>query len=62
LQYLAIEGLNAYGERDLAHEIAARRLAKNVHGYAETGALVEKYNVEMGPERGAPAAAWASMP
>jgi alpha,alpha-trehalase len=51
LQYLAIEGLNAYGERDLAREIAARWLAKNFQGYAATGVLVEKYNVDEAPDQ-----------
>src|SRR5208337_5510350 len=46
LQYLAIEGLKAYGERDLAREIAERWIGKNVRGYTATGVLVEKYNVE----------------
>ena len=48
LQYLAVEGLNAYGERDLAGEIADRWLRKNVQSYAAAGVLVEKYNVEQG--------------
>ena len=48
LQYLAVEGLNAYGERDLAREIADRWLRKNIQGYAAAGVLVEKYNVEEG--------------
>ncbi len=51
LQFLAIEGLNAYGERDLAHEIADRWLSKNVRGYAAAGVLVEKYNVEQGADQ-----------
>jgi alpha,alpha-trehalase len=46
LQYLAIEGLNAYGERDLAREIADRWIHSNVQGFAAMGVLVEKYNVE----------------
>jgi alpha,alpha-trehalase len=46
LQYLAIEGLKAYGERDLAREIAGRWIRENVQGYARTAALVEKYDVE----------------
>jgi alpha,alpha-trehalase len=46
LQYLAIEGLNQYGERDLAREIAERWLRKNIQGYTAAGVLVEKYNVE----------------
>ena len=46
LQYLAIEGLNAYGERDLAREIAKRWIRTNVQGYADAGVLVEKYDIE----------------
>jgi alpha,alpha-trehalase len=52
LQYLAIEGLNFYGERDLAREIAGRWISNNVRGYAATGALVEKYDVEQADESG----------
>ncbi|MBV9288892.1 MAG: alpha,alpha-trehalase TreA [Hyphomicrobiales bacterium] len=48
LQYLAIEGLAASGERGLAREIAARWVRKNVLGYSDAGVLVEKYNVELG--------------
>jgi alpha,alpha-trehalase len=51
LQYLAIEGLKAYGESDLAREIAARWLRKNFQGYAATGVLVEKYNVDEPPDQ-----------
>ena len=47
LQYLAIEGLNAYGERYLAHDIAERWIETNIQGYAlASGVLVEKYDVE----------------
>jgi alpha,alpha-trehalase len=52
LQYLAIEGLEANGERDLAHEIADRWLRMTVKGYANAGVLVEKYDVEQGPAEG----------
>ncbi len=51
LQYLAIEGLKAYGERDLAREITDRWFGKNLRGYADVGVLVEKYNVEEGAEQ-----------
>ena len=50
LQYLAIEGLKAYGEKALAREIAERWIRRNAQGYAEMGALVEKYDVEGAPE------------
>jgi alpha,alpha-trehalase len=49
LQYLAIEGLEANGERDLAGEIADRWLRTNIQGYADVGVLVEKYDVEREP-------------
>ena len=52
LQYLAIEGLNSYGERDLAREIAERWIGKNSSGYAAAGVLVEKYDVEQGDGSG----------
>jgi alpha,alpha-trehalase len=46
LQYLAVDGLNAYGEGDLAEEIAGRWMRKNIQAYAASGTLLEKYNVE----------------
>ena len=52
LEYLAIEGLNAYGEKDLARETAERWIGANVREYAQTGVLVQKYDAEQGPERG----------
>jgi alpha,alpha-trehalase len=51
MQYLAIEGLSKNGERDLAYEIADRWLHKNIQGYSAAGVLVEKYDVEQGPEQ-----------
>lgn len=51
LQYLAIEGLNAYGERDLAREIARDWMAENIEAYEASGVLVEKYDVEQPPGR-----------
>jgi alpha,alpha-trehalase len=51
MQYLAIEGLSKNGERDLAYEIADRWLRKNIQGYSHSGVLVEKYDVEQGPEQ-----------
>ena len=53
LQYLAIEGLNAYGEPDLAREIARRWIATNVGSYAALGVLAEKYDVARSPDAGA---------
>jgi alpha,alpha-trehalase len=52
LQYLAIEGLEANGERDLARDIADRWLRMTVKGYANAGVLVEKYDVRHGPSEG----------
>ena len=42
--------MNFYGERDLAREIAERWISTNVRGYAATGVLVEKYDVEQGAD------------
>jgi len=50
LQYMAIEGLRRNGEPELAREIAGRWMRRNAQGYADTGALVEKYDVEQAPE------------
>ncbi len=52
LQYLAIKGLNAYGEQDLAREVARRWIETNVRGYAASGVLVEKYDVARAPGEG----------
>jgi alpha,alpha-trehalase len=53
LQFLAVEGLNAYGEADLAAEIARRWIHKDIEAYEASGALLEKYNVEtLNSERG----------
>jgi alpha,alpha-trehalase len=51
INYLAIEGLSNHGERDLAYQIADRWLHTNVQDYSESGVLVEKYDVERGPEQ-----------
>ncbi|MGH8251895.1 MAG: alpha,alpha-trehalase TreF [Steroidobacteraceae bacterium] len=45
LQWIAIEGLNRYGELRLAREIAERWIRENVAYYLATGRLVEKYDV-----------------
>ena len=44
LQWLAVEGLNRYGET-LAEIIAERWMTKVIAAYRATGKLVEKYNV-----------------
>ncbi len=46
LQWIAYVGLRDYGEADLARAIACRWRATVADAYAETGKLVEKYNVE----------------
>jgi alpha,alpha-trehalase len=46
LQWIAIEGLNDYGEMALAETIAQRWMLKVITAYRATGKLMEKYNVE----------------
>jgi alpha,alpha-trehalase len=46
LQWIAIAGLDRYGQRDLAREIAGRWIATVARTYAETGKMLEKYDVE----------------
>ena len=45
LQWVAIAGLRKYGHKKLAKEIARRWLNSGRKVYAETGKVVEKYNV-----------------
>ncbi len=45
LQWMAIDGLRKYGHDELAREIAKRWLAGGRKVYANTGKVVEKYNV-----------------
>ena len=45
LQWIAIKGLNDYGQKELAATIAERWIHRNVAVYRETGKLVEKYDV-----------------
>ncbi len=45
LQWIAIEGLNDYGETELAATIAKRWMTKVIAAYDKTGKLMEKYNV-----------------
>ncbi|MGH8242697.1 MAG: alpha,alpha-trehalase TreF [Steroidobacteraceae bacterium] len=45
LQWIAIEGLNRYGHRQLARRIAHRWIRENVAYYEAHGKLVEKYDV-----------------
>jgi alpha,alpha-trehalase len=46
LQWIAVVGLRNYGEQDLAREIAQKWLHTVSITYAETGKLLEKYDVE----------------
>jgi alpha,alpha-trehalase len=45
LQWIAVAGLNAYGESGLAEEIACRWTVNVARAYRESGKLVEKYDV-----------------
>ena len=45
LQWIGVSGLRRYGERQLAATIACRWLRSVRRVYAETGKLVEKYDV-----------------
>jgi alpha,alpha-trehalase len=46
LEYMTIEGLNNYGYKNLAKEIAIRWINLNIKVFKNTGKLMEKYNVE----------------
>jgi alpha,alpha-trehalase len=46
LQFLAVKGLMNYGYDSLAKNIAERWMSVNEHVYANTGKMLEKYNVE----------------
>jgi alpha,alpha-trehalase len=46
LEYMAIMGLRRYGQQALADTVAYRWMRVNVRGFAQTGKLLEKYNVE----------------
>lgn len=52
LQYLAVEGLRRYGEKDLAALIARRWIGEDVRAYAASGVLREKYDIESGRAAG----------
>ncbi len=45
-QWIAVTGLNAYGQSDLARTIATRWLKTVSRTYRETGKLLEKYDVQ----------------
>ncbi len=46
LQWITIEGLNNYKEKELAETIAKRWISLNTKVFENTGKLMEKYNVE----------------
>ncbi len=46
LQWIAVLGLERYGHADLARDVAARWLATVGAAFAETGKLLEKYDIE----------------
>jgi alpha,alpha-trehalase len=48
LQWIAVVGLNNYGEAQLAETIARRWICENIDGYHVSRTLVEKYNVVRG--------------
>ncbi len=45
LQWIAVKGLNDYEQKELAASIAERWIRRNIAVYAETGKLVEKYDL-----------------
>ncbi len=46
LQWMAVKGLDNYGHKKLAREVASRWVALNESVYKSCGKFVEKYNVE----------------
>src|SRR5690606_38032042 len=52
LQWLAIRGLERYGEHDLAREVATRWIRRNLELFARQRKLVEKYDVTGEAEAG----------
>jgi alpha,alpha-trehalase len=45
LQWIAIKGLNDYGQKELAATIAERWIRRNIAVFQQTGKLVEKYDL-----------------
>ncbi len=45
LQWIAIQGLNDYGHKELAATIAERWIRRNIAVFQDTGKLVEKYDL-----------------
>ena len=52
LQWVAVQGLRAYGQKELARDIAGRWLATVERAYAADNKLVEKYDVVSGANAG----------
>jgi alpha,alpha-trehalase len=48
IQWMAVIGLRAYGQDDLAKTIAQRWIEREIAAYTRTGVLLEKYNVKVG--------------
>jgi alpha,alpha-trehalase len=48
MQWMAVIGLRAYHQDDLARTIADRWIERQIAAYAQTGVLLEKYNVRVG--------------
>ena len=46
LQWIAVQGLENYGQKIVAREIAQRWIKLNIDVFERTGKLMEKYNVE----------------
>lgn len=46
LQWITVKGLDNYGLKSLAKDVSARWVALNEKVYANTGKMMEKYNVE----------------
>ncbi|TXK28602.1 trehalase, partial [Pontibacter qinzhouensis] len=52
LQWVGIQGLRAYGHKDLANTIATNWISTNRRVFKQTGKLMEKYNVEQAGAEG----------
>ena len=48
MQWMAVIGLRNYGQDDLARTVAQRWIEREIAAYAQSGVLVEKYNVRKG--------------
>jgi alpha,alpha-trehalase len=52
MQWMAVQGLNRYGHKDLAYDLASRWVRTVARGFCESGKLVEKYDVVTAREGG----------